>query len=232
METLNYIILGVCTIIAGILTAYFTYYYKRKNEKRRLKNITTLHNFEIINDSTDVLNTRLLPIIERLSLEGETIEINNIGLDLETVIPWINQKIIASKKNLIVEIKLKTLIIDDNSEFIKSIINGKSNIQSSVLHASMDIAQKIIQENYHNFTLEIKKYSSPPLIHGFIINNEHLFLGFTEIVNKKLHGGVFPYLYLKKDNSSDLNKHYFNFFKSWFDYYWMNAESMNNNKKL
>ncbi len=53
-----------------------------------------------------------------------------------------------------------------------------------------------------------------------MINERHLFLGFTEIKAGKLHGSNNPYIYLDSDSKTDATVHYFRFYKTWFDYYW------------
>src|SRR5690606_38362618 len=45
---------------------------------------------KIIDDVSDVLKDHLLPIIIEQAIKKKYIKIDNFGLDLETVMPWIN----------------------------------------------------------------------------------------------------------------------------------------------
>jgi hypothetical protein len=187
---------------------------------------------EIIDDVTDVLKDRLLPIIMEQAAKKKHIKIENIGLDLETVMPWINQKIISSKKLENIRFEMKSLIIDPESVFLKELINERSNISSVTINASIEVAKNLVYQDLYKFSFELKQYDLPPILHGFLMNDEHLFLGFTEIINGKLFGGTRPYLHLcKQENMSDITSHYFSFFKSWFEYYWSISKEVVDVKK-
>jgi len=178
---------------------------------------------EIIEDVDDVLQNRVLPILRDFAIKKQPISIINFGLDLYSVMPWLKNKILHPAEFDATLIEIKSLIINPDSEFIKNIVNGNSNISSEVIASSIKAAQSIEQlTDLYKFTFELRQYDLPPIYHGFILNDEHLFLGFTELENGKVIGGIKPYIHLKKDkdNYSDFTTHYFTFFKDWFYYYW------------
>jgi hypothetical protein len=83
------------------------------------------------------------------------------------------------------------------------------------------------------FSFEMRQYDLPPIFHGLLLNDSHLFLGFTEIHDGKIIGGTKPYLHLWHDDQKDssLNSHYFRFYKDWFAYYWENSKEVVKVKK-
>src|SRR5690606_26583181 len=127
-----------------------------------------------------------------------------------------------------------SLIIDPESKYLKNFIDGQSNISSQIVSSSIIIGNNLkTHDDLDRFCLEIRQYELPPIFHGFILNDEHLFIGFTEIHNGKIIGGTKPYLYLWRDKNQDseLNAHFFRFYKDWFNYYWELSKEVVNVKK-
>lgn len=232
------IVLLIATLLSGVIGAFVSYLFSRKKTHKIEEELENTKNtfpkdLEIINDASDVLNDRLFPIIIEQAKKEKHIKIENFGLDLETVIPWINQKILFSKELENVHFEMKTLIINPESPYIKNYINEASNISSSTIFSSIDTAKNLVHQELYKFKLEMREYDLPPILHGFLLNDEHLFIGFTEIINGKLLGGTKPYLHLSKKagNISTVTSHYFSFFKHWFNYYWNQSNEVANVKK-
>lgn len=236
------IIAGISTIITAIVTVLITDYLNKKREKDNaelIKKITSennsLHqelqqaiqkspkNFEIIKDVDDVLHRKILPLLRNESTKRKKIVVKNLGLDLHSVMPWMENKIIHSEEFDNIYIEINSLIINPDSHYIKEYIDGHSNIKSGIVTSSIDIGNSLHNHNdIDRFCLKIRQYDLPPIFHGFILNDEHLFLGFTEIHSNKIIGGTKPYLYLwrNENKESELNSHFFKFYTDWFDYYW------------
>lgn len=181
------------------------------------------NDLEIINDVNDVLNEKLLPIIIKSSANTKKVKIQNFGLDLETVMPWIKHRIVKLNEHQKVCFEIKSLIINPESNHVKDLLNGRSDISAATINSSIEAAKSLDHYNdLYKFSFEIKQYDLPPIFHGFLVNDEHLFLGFTEIDNGKLLGGTKPYLHLckKTKNNSEITLHYFNSYSHWFYYYW------------
>ena len=246
--TTETIILAIVTLFAGFIP-FLLERTRSKKKESQIQKLTTENieiekelekanksfpkDLEIIDDASDVLKDRLLPLITKLASKNIEIRIENFGLDLETVMPWINQKILTSEKLKYVNLEMKALIINPESRYLKGLINGRSNISGATINSSIEAANNLINHNLHKFSFEMRKYDLPPIFHGFLLNDEHLFLGFTEIEGGKLVGGTKPYLYLNKknENISDITLHYFSFFKNWFYYNWNISQEVTNVRK-
>lgn len=154
------------------------------------------------------------------------VEMLNYGLDFETVIPWLDYQVL--RKRDIEGLNYKGLMIDIESDSIKHLINGESNMKSAYAIIAKKKYSELDKEKLkqRNIKIEIRTYPSPPVIHGFLINDQHLYIGFTEIIKGKLHGGCFPYRYYRYNKDCPLNVHYFRLFKSWFHYVWENSSPL------
>ncbi len=165
------------------------------------------------------------------SCRSEKISVLNFGLDLETVVPWLNNSILPDECFSKVFIEYKALIINPDSDNIKSLIDGESDLKSITVKSRLEEIKKLNFLNIEQVNIEVKSYDIPPVFHGFILNDKHLFLSYTEIINGKLRGGLFPYIYMELDNTSKLNSHYFNMYKSWFSHFWNSSTLVYNLKK-
>jgi FMN phosphatase YigB (HAD superfamily) len=69
-------------------------------------------------------------------------------------------------------------------------------------------------------SVDLFLFDNLPVIHGLLINDEHLFLGFYEWTQQAgqyvLEGSQLPHTYYKANDTKD--KHYFELFKSWFEH--------------
>ncbi|MBS1514581.1 MAG: hypothetical protein JSS63_06095 [Bacteroidetes bacterium] len=205
-----------------------------KNEIQELKNASP-KNFQIVKDVDDVLHKRILPILrEQINLHDQIV-VHNLGLDLQSVIPWIENQIINNREFDNIKLEINSLIIDPDSEYTKNLLGDGSNIRAENIKTSIQIANNFntTYPDLIRFSLKMKKYKLPPIFHGFLLNDEHLFIGFTELKEGKIIGGIKPYIHLWNDGKtrSDFNSHYFNFFKNWFDYYWNISTEVANVKK-
>lgn len=244
---------GIFTVVGSVLTIIVQHFLSLQKDKEKNENLKQLQldnsllkkeledvskklpkNFEIIKNVDDVLQKKILPIIRDESAEHQHIKIENLGLDLHSVMPWIENQIIHSDEFDNIRVDVKSLIINPDSEYIKKFIDGKSNISSKIIASSISIANDFNNhDDLDRFCLELRQYDLPPIFHGFLLNDDHLFIGFTEIPEGKIVGGIKPYLHLWKDakNTSEFNLHYFKFFKNWFDYYWNISKEVANVKK-
>jgi len=177
---------------------------------------------ELLPNVSAVLNKLEEVLIEES--KGGSIEIQNFGLDLETVVPWFVNKIGLNTLFSDVQLVYKALIIDPESKLIDAMIDGKSDLRRLTVSSRLEEIKKLDFFKLSKVVVEIRSYSLPPVVHGFLLNNKHLFLSFTEIENGKLKGGTFPYVYMEFNFSSRLNRHYFNMFKTWFEHIWSSSK--------
>ncbi|WP_216209195.1 hypothetical protein [Amycolatopsis aidingensis] len=153
----------------------------------------------------------------------ERTEMLNLGLDLEVVQTFLLYRLIFRKnfRNL----SYRGLLVDTDAELIGPIIDGGSSIHSGTAAAVVEKVNNQIAENetlleQRNISIEIRSYDLPPTVHGFLIGDSHLYLGFTEFSHGKLHGGEFAYYYLRHRKSDEMTAHLFRMYRSWFAYYW------------
>ncbi len=188
---------------------------------------------KIIEDVGAVLQNQVLPIIENIIASGESLTFDNFGLDLESAITWLNVRVNSGEFKG-VPVSFRCLLVNPESPYLKDLIDGESNVSSDSVHYSISSANKLgNNKTLSQFQLEMRQYDMPPIAHGFIINDTHVFLGFTEVEDGKLKGGIKPYIYLNKQEctSSAIAQHYFTFFRSWFDAYWNISKTVVNVKK-
>jgi len=162
--------------------------------------------------------------VAQTELKGhELTEVRNFGLDLEVVATFILYRMIFQSDFR--DISYQGLIVDGASERIQQIIDGESSIHSGTASAVIEkvnnqLDGKSLVLARRHVSIEIRRYAIPPVVHGFLVGDSHLYLGFTEFSNGKLQGGQFPYLYVRADESDAMSSHLFRVYRSWFDYYW------------
>jgi hypothetical protein len=227
MET-ETILLIISTALSGAIGAFVTYFLGKGKFAKKLKQINNqfiAELVEIYDDVNDIL-IALKPIINEQSEKKGYINIKDFGLDLETVMPWISHEITRFKKINHIPFNMKTLVINPNSKYLNVLIDGNSDVTSENITASINSARHLNRHNLCRVGFELRQYDLPVIFHGFMVNDEHLFISFTEIIDNKLFGGSKPFIHLKKvgEPVSNITQHFFNFFNDWFDYYWENAK--------
>lgn len=204
----------------SILIAFIGVLYARRqtqiaeNQTKKIRGIYSEED-ELIPNVNAALKKMETILIEEA--RSGRIEIKNYGLDLGSVATWFKGNISSSSIFSEVHVLYKALLINPESSNIKPLIDGKSDLKTSVVNSRVD---ELNTMNLDNIKVELKSYDLPPVIHGFMINDKYLFLSFTEISEDKIVGGFLPYIFIEYNHSSILNRHHFKMFKSWFDYTW------------
>jgi hypothetical protein len=129
--------------------------------------------------------------------------------------------VLPSDSLLSADITIDALIINPSSKHLTDFIDGNSNIKSHIVENSIRSAQDLETRDLYKLSFNLKQYDLPPIVHGFLLNDRYLFLGFCEIVNGKLMGGIMPYISISKNGLKDsiVTNHFFNLFNHWFSYY-------------
>jgi hypothetical protein len=206
-----------------IYSAIQTKYAKEQAKVAKMQKLKSEELFskydEALENSVEV-TSKISDILLAQCATLDIITVQNFGLDLETVMPWLKNKLLLEHKLLGCKLVYQGLIANHESEVLLPLINGTSNIKTTYINASLESAGELTELDIRNIDVEIRAYDTPPIFHGFIINEKHLFISFTEIQLGKIKGGVFPYMYMQYDKTSKLNQHYFRMFKSWFVHIW------------
>ncbi len=160
---------------------------------------------------------------------GTSVEIKNFALDLGYTASWATLHLLNDDK--IENLKYYGLVIDPESDHIKEYVgvDGGIRIESArdaIARITSYAKKEASKLRLRSITIEIKAYSLPPVIHGFTVNNQDLYLGFTEIENSRVEGAKYPYLYYKYDSNSNKNKHIFNVYNTWFNDTWIKSRTV------
>jgi hypothetical protein len=151
-----------------------------------------------------------------------SMEIRNFAFDLELTAPWL----IRNLKNhpSLTNMSYNGLAINGAVRLIEEITGGDSDIRIDNLTVALDKLWAFVNQEENtlkarDISIEIRAYDLPPIIHGFILNDQYLYLGLTHIENGKVKGSIFPYWYLQFDKTRT-TVHLFNVYNSWFKYTW------------
>lgn len=185
--------------------------------------------FEVLDNYT-ILKDKLYHLMDESLKKDKMITILNIGLDLEYMLPDILQYIHdRTPLHRRIRLSYRGLVINPRSELIENLIGDGSNLQAMFVDNALrqlELFKHTFSQN-KNISAELSQYDVPLTIHGVMLNDEHLMLGFTELSRDtsvfppifKMHGSAKPYIYMKNDKNVEATKHYFAFFKEWFEYY-------------
>ena len=168
---------------------------------------------DVIGNVEDV-KARLFGVMK--DTDSKTIRVDNFGLDLETVQAMFryNLKELANEK----EVLYRGLIICPDSEAIKLVCKSTGNLCQQTAKDAINFVESQIKSQSVNFDIDLVCYETPPVIHGFLINDEHLFIGFTRFEGGALCGGDSPYLYINRSNTSKFKESLIKTYKTWFEY--------------
>ncbi len=212
-------------IIASVISLLTFVNEETRISRSQSEKISNLYGVEDeLLENVHKVTEKINNIIKLEHKSKDQITVLNQGLDLQFVIPWLISKI-EDEKYKDTLIIYKGLIVNPDYEKLFPLINDPSNVRASYVNSSLEQAKSISNYPRKKLQIEIKSYSNLPHYHGFIINETHLFIGFTQIVNGKIMGGNYPYLYIRKDKTSKWNQHLFNMFISWFNYTWETSTS-------
>jgi hypothetical protein len=171
----------------------------------------------------------VLEHIQRLIATAERTEVLNLGLDLEVVQNFLLYRLIFQKN--LQNLEYHGMLINSASELIRPIVDGGSSIHTGTAAAVVEKIGNQIAENtaflqLSNISIEIRSYDLPPVLHGFLVDDRHLYLGFTEFAQGKLHGGEFGYLYLDSKHTDPMTAHLFRVYRSWFEHQWKHGTKL------
>jgi hypothetical protein len=184
------------------------------------KNIELIPN---VHDGLEKLNS----LIYDMSRSNKKADIKIIGLDLQSVTPWFFTKIIHDDIYDDSLLTFRLLILNPDINLIKPLINGQSNIsRDAILNSIKSIKSIEEMRGIDRLNLELRQYGFLPILHGFMVDDEFLGLAFSQIENNKLLGGIYPYIFIRRDDKSLMTKHLFELYASWFNFYWTNSKQV------
>ncbi|MDC8832503.1 hypothetical protein [Alteromonas gilva] len=212
-----------------------TYHFKQVSKVKTLQEkITSLENgkilkdgnivFDEILDNVEMVKAKIIEIINEESCQNKALRIDNYGLDLETIGPMFRYTFASKLSHR--DIYYRGLVIHPDDEKIAKVCCGNSNLSQSVVQDAVKILTDIDNSTDSNFSIELYAYDSPPIIHGFVIDDEHLFIGFTHFEAGGLVGGATPYMYIKRDINSAFKQSLFKTYNTWFTHWTKYGEKL------
>ncbi|WP_207060911.1 hypothetical protein [Motiliproteus sp. SC1-56] len=224
------LVISLTGVVLSIAVFFITQQRKIISLSRQLENmesqeVTKNGNllFDAVLPNVDAAKAKIIEIFESSKESHKPLRIDNFGLDLETIgsmFRYTFKEEITKRETI-----YRGLVIDYSDPLIESVCKGRSNLCCDTARKAVEAVRSAIDSGETTIDIELHSYNTPPVIHGFLIDDEHLLLGFTHFSGGGLVGGATPYIYIKKDSNSELNKALFLTYKSWFDYWIKNGRN-------
>lgn len=176
-------------------------------------------------------------IAERMA-KSHRVKITNLALDMETTWGYLRDSYLKKTENS--GFIWRSLMIDPNSPAIRALKSDSvstttaarriSEIQTFLLEHQVEMGDRGLH-------VQVRAYASIPVMHGFLVDHDLLFLSFCgiqQVVSPKYPGRVVneligsPTAYWQFDsNSTNTASRYFvSAFASWFEFLWKNSRSI------
>lgn len=203
---------------------------KRENEdlleqSRRSTTPLSIEGVLLAETTFNSINSAMAELKRILAEELETfkgLEILNIGLDLEVVQSFLLFDLIHPPRPEFHDIHYRGLSVWAMEGPVGELIDGNSNIQSATARNVVGKLEKAVTSGIKapGSQIEVRALVLPPVFHGFLVANRHLVISGTQVVDGKIQGGQYPYLYMRYDQNNQARQHFFELFRSWFEYLW------------
>ncbi len=238
LNKFNIVLAITLPILTVIFYAIKSYWRKGQEIKRLEKTVASLEN-KIVSEHDNLLFNSVLNNIEEVKSKlldlinegtNNKLRIDNFGLDFETVVSIFKYTLNSTSMDR--DVRYRGLIINPDSKDIEKVCGGGSNLSQNTARDSIQYLKEITLKPNVNISIKVYSYDNPPIIHGFLVDDEHLIIGLTHFDKGGLVGGGTPYLYVKKDKSSDFNMSLFEVYTTWFDYWMANGRQEVVNKDL
>ncbi len=160
-------------------------------------------------------------VLEEVAESGH-VTIENLGLDHETVWPYLRDSILGAKN--VRSVTCRMLIVDPEDERIREMSSEQVSVEmaSLVLQKWRRYSERYGQElAERDVRVEYRRNPILPVVHGFALNRRKLFWSLCRLdAGRYLRGGDGFYHYCRADPDDPVISHYFDVFGDWFDYSW------------
>jgi hypothetical protein len=157
----------------------------------------------------------MTPIIEQSLSSLKVTNVVVMGLTLYQM--WEYMKNFINKSS-IEKMNITFCMVDSSSPMIRDLGNNWNEL-SDGFYNSIQKYMKAHQDtlNERSINIKIKRYKHIPIIHGILINDEHLFLSYTSWTKKdQMQGASNDYFYYNINNA--IGKQHIKIFKNWIDH--------------
>lgn len=175
------------------------------------------------------VHEKVKSLLKAMQQSGRTTEVLNIALDMGYTWNLIQDDVLNIKWEHTV--KWRSLMVDPSWLSIQESNSLESMVQLSIAQGRIDQIQKFCEENKQafesrNIQFECRAYGCEPVMHGFLLDNKQLYVGFH------FSASLSPLPYLEfsatDDNGldADVSSQFTAVFRIWFDQQWKNARAI------
>lgn len=155
-----------------------------------------------------------------------TVTVTNIALDMEFTFGFLRDGLLNNAERS--DITWRSLMIDGSSQSIKKLSSNEISAdtakqQEKKLANYCDEVSADLKDR--KITFECKAYRGVPLLHGFLINRDVLFLNMCSFSDKRLSSAK-SFLVFRNEPKNEVANDYISVFATWFDHIWASARSV------
>jgi hypothetical protein len=163
-------------------------------------------------------------LISRAQALGQPVHIRNIALDMESTWPLVREMLLSSP--VTENITWQSLMIDSTESGIRKVSSDSVSI-SLARKIERDIQKycykQVTELRKRRIRFEVRAYDDLPTLHGFLFNQQTLFLSCCGIQGGRLKGSPNPYYRLddaRQSAADHAGNHFLTAFHQWFDHRW------------
>lgn len=149
--------------------------------------------------------------------------VKNIALDMEVTWPLVKNNLLLRTELL--DVQWHSLMMDSKSRKIKPFsskavsVNTAANQAKDIIECSDELTRA---KRDRNVVFECRVYTDPPILHGFLIDNDTLLLNMCGLTDGKLQSAD-HYVLFKNEPQNAVATDYITVFATWFDHKWTAA---------
>jgi hypothetical protein len=157
----------------------------------------------------------MTPIIEKSILSPKDTNIVVMGLTLYHMWEYIKNFINKPSSDTM---NIFLCMVDSSSPIIKDLKNNWDEISDGFYNTIQNYI-KLHEEDLkrRSINIQVSRYKHVPIIHGILINDEHLFFSFTSWTKKDLLEGASNF-YSYYDLKTQIGEFHIKIFKNWIDH--------------
>ena len=175
---------------------------------------------------------RMKSVVGKKRARSKIVRICNLALDMESTWTYIRDKYLDDRT--ITDIEWRSLMIDPTSAAIKAL--QSHTVSTATATEKIQRMQEFFPKEHANLEgrrihVKVRAYDSVPIMHGFLVDDDVLFLSFCGIrqvpatdnpaisVNE-LIGSPNAYWQFEKQSADSASGYFISAFASWFEFLW------------
>lgn len=165
----------------------------------------------------------VLDILKTNQKTKKPLIVKNIALDMELTWPFVRDHLILNAGSA--NVQWHTLMIDSQSPEISKLAGKAVSVKMAANQEGcvLDCKDHLIDaKEKRRVVFECKVYGDPPILHGFLIDNDTLILNMCNLVGGTLQSAS-NYIVFKNEPRNEVATDYITVFATWFDHKWKNS---------